>query len=105
MFQRPPVHIQRQIFRFRNDPPSFYSRSIPEKEFFMTRLSNWFDSQFQPPHPSIIRLRALTMTHRERIDLEMKVLRFLRKYVFPDFPETAIPDSIDWFTYRFLITL
>ena len=102
MYHRPfPLHIQRTVDRFRNNPSEFFQRSPEDKAFFIEQISCWVDQQLHPPHPNMIRVHALSMTLQEKIALETLALRFLRKLIFPDFPEVTPPDSWEWFTYRF----
>ena len=99
---RPPWHLQRLIERFREHPVEFFRRPPADKEFFIEQLASWVDRQFQPPHPEIIRARALTMSTRNRIILETEILRFLRNLVFQDQPHLTPPLAMNWFIYRFL---
>lgn len=99
---RPPRHLHRLIVRFREHPVEFFQRPLADKEFFIEQLSSWLDFQFQPPHPEIVRARALTMSGQNKIVLETEILRFLRNFVFRETPDLEPPSSMNWFIFRFL---
>ena len=99
--RRLPPHLQRSVDRFREDPHAFFGRSPEDKAFFIEQLSCWVDQQFYPPHPSMVRVHALSLSNQEKLALETLALRFLRKLIFPEYPEVIPPNSWEWFTYRF----
>ena len=103
MFNRQlPPHLQRTVDLFRVNPMIFFRRSPADKAFFLEQVSCWIDQQFVPPHPGLIRVNALSLSTEERLALETLILRFVRKLIFPYYPEVVPPDSWEWFTYRFL---
>ena len=101
-FQPFPRHLQRTVDSIRANPLNFYRRSESDKRFFLEQICLWLDNQFQAQSPLQIRLRALSMNPTAQVSLEIRMTRFIRSIIFPDFPPEPLPLANDWFTYRFL---
>ena len=97
-----PRHLERVIESIRSNPTRFYRRSEADKRFLLEQLYLWLDNHFQAQPPLHIRLRALSMNQNAQIDLEIRMTRFVRYIIFPDFQPEPLPLASDWFTFRFL---
>ena len=81
---------------------SFFRRSRADKQFFIEQFCLWLDNHFHAQSPEQIRLRALSLSLFARIELEARMMRYVRFLVFPNFPFEEVPSASDWFTFRFL---
>ena len=99
---QPPRHIRRTLDLIRSNPMSFYRRSSADKRFFIEQFCLWLDNHFRTQSPQFIRLRAISMNFYAKMELEARMLRYIRFLVFPGFPEEERPSAADWFTFRYL---
>ena len=98
-----PAHLLRSIETFRRQPESFYRRSPIERQFFLDQLMNWMDRLFTPNQPPLsYRLAALSLSIPNQRALEIRILRFVRSFIFTPHLELQFPSSADWFTYAHL---
>ena len=98
-----PNHLLRSIETFRSQPESFYHRSPTERQFFLDQLMTWMDRLFSPDQPPIsYRLAALSLSIPQQRMLEIRILRFVRNFIFHPQVELHFPSSSDWFIYAHL---
>ena len=99
------MHLSRTIERFRSNPELFYQRSPEERQFFLDQLMNWMNRLFSPNQPPIsYRLTALSLSMFHQRQLEIRILRFVRNFVFRPSEELELPSTEDWFVYAQLRT-
>ena len=98
-----PAHLRRSIIAFRTQPLLFYNRTPVERQFFLDQLMNWLDRFFSPTQPPVAyQLRARSLTITEQRDLEIRILRYIREFIFSPDRIIPTPSSDDWFVYAFL---
>ena len=98
-----PVHLLRSIEAIRLRPEIFYLKSPTERQFFLDQLMNWMDRMFSPDQPPIsYRLAALSLSIPQQRALEIRVLRFVRSFIFATNENPEMVSNSDWFIYAYL---
>ena len=95
-----PAHLIRSLAIFRAQPEQFYNRSPTERQFFLDQLMIWMNRLFEPDQaPIYYRLRALSLPISHLRQIEIRILRFVRNFVFTPDSNFDLPSNDDWFVY------